>query len=123
MHARYARPRRRGRDRHLALPGVSAAERELAEAMLASVGKVVWVRDDAAIDAVTALSGSGPAYVFRFIEALIEGGLKVGLDAQQARELALATLSGATRLARESDDPPAVLRERVTSRAAPPPPR
>ncbi|AOB31568.1 pyrroline-5-carboxylate reductase [Bordetella sp. H567] len=100
----------------LALPGVSAAERQLAEAMLASVGKVVWVRDDAAIDAVTALSGSGPAYVFRFIEALIEGGLKVGLDAQQARELALATLSGATRLARESDDPPAVLRERVTSK-------
>jgi pyrroline-5-carboxylate reductase len=100
----------------LALPGVSADERQLAEAMLASVGKVVWVADDAAIDAVTALSGSGPAYVFRFIEALIEGGLQVGLDAQQARELALATLSGASRLARESEDPPAVLRERVTSK-------
>lgn len=100
----------------LALPAVSAEERRLAEAMLASVGKVVWVADDAAIDAVTALSGSGPAYVFRFIEALIEGGLKVGLDAAQARELALGTLSGATRLARESDEPPAVLRERVTSK-------
>jgi pyrroline-5-carboxylate reductase len=100
----------------LALPGVAAQERQLAEAMLASVGKVVWVADDAAIDAVTALSGSGPAYVFRFIEALIEGGLKVGLDATQARELALATLSGASRLARESQDPPAVLRERVTSK-------
>ncbi|ANN67376.1 pyrroline-5-carboxylate reductase [Bordetella bronchialis] len=100
----------------LALPGVAAQERQLAEAMLASVGRVVWVDDDAAIDAVTALSGSGPAYVFRFIEALIEGGQKVGLNAQQARELALATLSGATRLARESDDPPSVLRDRVTSK-------
>lgn len=100
----------------LALPGVAEAERALAQAMLASVGKVVWVDDDAAIDAVTALSGSGPAYVFRFLEALIEGGLKVGLTAAQARELALSTLSGATRLARESQDPPAVLRERVTSK-------
>jgi pyrroline-5-carboxylate reductase len=100
----------------LAMAGVAAPERALAEAMLASVGKVVWVDDDAAIDAVTALSGSGPAYVFRFIEALIEGGQQVGLSATQARELALATLSGATRLARESQDPPAVLRERVTSK-------
>ncbi|ANN77677.1 pyrroline-5-carboxylate reductase [Bordetella flabilis] len=100
----------------LAMGGVAAPERALAEAMLASVGKVVWVNDDAAIDAVTALSGSGPAYVFRFIEALIEGGQQVGLDATQARELALATLSGATRLARESQDPPALLRERVTSK-------
>jgi pyrroline-5-carboxylate reductase len=100
----------------LALPGVTEEERRLVEAMLTSVGKVVWVDDDAAIDAVTALSGSGPAYVFRFIEALIEGGQKVGLNAEQARELALATLSGATRLAWESDDPPSVLRERVTSK-------
>jgi pyrroline-5-carboxylate reductase len=99
----------------LAMPGVTDQERRLAESMLASVGKVVWVADDAAIDAVTALSGSGPAYVFRFIEALIEGGQQVGLDASQARELALATLSGAVRLARESEDPPAVLRDRVTS--------
>ncbi|OZI60980.1 pyrroline-5-carboxylate reductase [Bordetella genomosp. 11] len=100
----------------LALSGVTAEERQLAESMLRSVGKVVWVKDDAAIDAVTALSGSGPAYVFRFIEALIEGGQSVGLDAAQARELALGTLSGAVRLAQESEDPPAVLRERVTSR-------
>jgi pyrroline-5-carboxylate reductase len=100
----------------LAMAGVAAQERALAEAMLASVGKVVWVDDDAAIDAVTALSGSGPAYVFRFMEALIEGGVQVGLSAAQARELALATLSGATRLARESPEPPAVLRERVTSK-------
>ncbi|OZI19033.1 pyrroline-5-carboxylate reductase [Bordetella genomosp. 9] len=100
----------------LAMPGVTDQERRLAEAMLASVGSVVWVADDAAIDAVTALSGSGPAYVFRFIEALIEGGQRVGLDAAQARELALGTLSGAVRLARESDDPPAVLRDRVTSK-------
>ncbi|ARP82084.1 pyrroline-5-carboxylate reductase [Bordetella genomosp. 8] len=100
----------------LAMPGVTDQERRLAETMLASVGSVVWVADDAAIDAVTALSGSGPAYVFRFIEALIEGGQRVGLNAEQARELALGTLSGAVRLARESDDPPAVLRDRVTSK-------
>jgi pyrroline-5-carboxylate reductase len=100
----------------LALPGVAAEERALAEAMLSSVGKVVWVADDAAIDAVTALSGSGPAYVFRFIEGLIEGGRKIGLSDEQARELALQTLSGATRLARESTEPPSVLRERVTSK-------
>jgi pyrroline-5-carboxylate reductase len=96
--------------------GVSAQDRALAESIMASVGHTVWVADDAALDAVTALSGSGPAYVFLFLEALIAGGLAVGLDAAQARQLALATLSGATRLAAESDEPPALLRERVTSK-------
>jgi len=100
----------------LALEGVSAADRELAQAMLESVGQVVWVADDAAIDAVTALSGSGPAYVFLFIEALIEGGIQVGLTSAQARDLAIGTLSGAARLAASADEPPAVLRERVTSK-------
>lgn len=100
----------------LALPGVTQADRAIAETMLRSVGQVVWVADDAAIDAVTALSGSGPAYVFLFIEALIAGGIQVGLTAEQARQLALATLAGASRLALESDDPPSVLRERVTSK-------
>ena len=106
-----------------ALDGVGQEDRELAASLLASVGDVVWVADDAALDGVTALSGSGPAYVFLFLEALIAGGQKVGLTAEQARQLALGTLAGATKLAAESSEPPSVLRERVTSRAAPRPPR
>jgi pyrroline-5-carboxylate reductase len=100
----------------LALPSVNAQERALVTGMFAAVGKVVWVDSDAAIDAVTALSGSGPAYVFRFIEALIVGGLQLGLDEKQARDLALATVSGATHLASVASDSPQVLRERVTSK-------
>jgi len=99
-----------------ALPGASQADRELAGRLLQAVGEVVWVADDAALDAVTALSGSGPAYVFLFLEALIAGGRAVGLDEEQARQLALGTLAGATRLAAQSDEPPAVLRQRVTSK-------
>ncbi|MDQ8032563.1 pyrroline-5-carboxylate reductase [Bordetella genomosp. 1] len=99
-----------------ALAGVDAADRELATRLLGSVGEVVWVADDAALDAVTALSGSGPAYVFLFLESLIEAGLKLGLSAEQARQLALGTFAGATRLAAESEDGPGVLRERVTSK-------
>jgi len=99
-----------------ALPGASQADRDLAARLLQAVGEVVWVADDAALDAGTALSGSGPAYVFLFLEALIAGGQAVGLDAAQARQLALGTLAGATRLAAQSDEPPAVLRERVTSK-------
>jgi pyrroline-5-carboxylate reductase len=77
---------------------------------------VVWVADDAALDGVTALSGSGPAYVFLFLEALVSGGLKVGLTEAQAKQLALGTLAGATKLAAESIEPLSVLRERVTSK-------
>jgi pyrroline-5-carboxylate reductase len=99
-----------------ALPGVSDADRELAGTILGAVGSTTWVDDESLLDAVTALSGSGPAYVFLFIESLIAGGLAVGLNQQQARDLALATLSGATRLAAESSEPPSVLRERVTSK-------
>ncbi|PJM86472.1 pyrroline-5-carboxylate reductase [Achromobacter ruhlandii] len=99
-----------------ALDGVGQADRDLAATMLASVGEVVWVANDAALDAVTALSGSGPAYVFLFLEALIAGGQKVGLTAEQARQLALGTFAGATKLATESSEPPSVLRERVTSK-------
>jgi len=99
-----------------ALPEISDADRTLAAAILASVGEVVWVDNDAQLDAVTAVSGSGPAYVFRFLEGLIQGAQAVGLSAEQSRQLALATLSGATQLAAQSEDPPAVLRERVTSK-------
>ncbi|ADP16636.1 pyrroline-5-carboxylate reductase [Achromobacter xylosoxidans A8] len=99
-----------------ALDGVDAADRDLAAQLLSSVGEVVWVADDAALDGVTALSGSGPAYVFLFLEALVAGGQKVGLTAEQAKQLALGTLAGATRLAAESSEPLATLRERVTSK-------
>lgn len=99
-----------------ALAGVSSQDRARVEKIFSAVGEVVWVADDAALDAVTALSGSGPAYVFLFLESLIEGGLALGLSGDQSRALALATLAGATRLASESDDAPGVLREKVTSK-------
>ncbi len=99
-----------------ALPGCGDADRRTAEAIVSAVGDAVWVDDEASLDAVTALSGSGPAYVFRFIEAMIDGGMRLGLGAEQARRLALQTVLGAATLASRSDESPAVLRERVTSR-------
>lgn len=95
---------------------VSATQRALAETLLGAVGETVWVAEEALLDAVTAVSGSGPAYVFYFIEALERSGLELGLDADAARRLAISTMLGAARLAAQSDDPPAVLRERVTSK-------
>jgi len=99
-----------------ALNGASAADRALAEELMRAVGETVWVDEESQLDAVTAISGSGPAYVFLFIEALQEAAGKLGLNPDQARRLALATFAGATRLAQESSDPPHVLRERVTSK-------
>ena len=91
-------------------------DRAVATRLLETVGQVVWVDDDKALDAVTALSGSGPAYVFLFLEAMIAGGLSLGLTMDQSRKMAIATLQGATRLASESPESPATLRERVTSK-------
>jgi pyrroline-5-carboxylate reductase len=99
-----------------ALSTVTESQKQAAHAIMKSVGLVVWVASDDEIDAVTALSGSGPAYVFKFIEALIDGGVALGLTPEHARSLALATLSGATQLAQASDEPLATLRERVTSK-------
>ncbi|RYF73104.1 MAG: pyrroline-5-carboxylate reductase [Comamonadaceae bacterium] len=100
-----------------ARPGASSpADRALTEAILSPTGRLVWVDDEAALDAVTAVSGSGPAYVFYFIEAMIEAGVEMGLSPQQARELAIGTFTGASALASEAQEPPAVLRERVTSK-------
>ena len=99
-----------------ALPGTPAADRDVAQAILDAVGQTVWVDDEAHLDAVTALSGSGPAYVFRFLESLVDGGIALGLDADQARRLALQTVAGAARLAATADEPLSVLRERVTSK-------
>ena len=99
-----------------ATPAVSAAERAQVEALLAPTGRTLWVAQEADLDAVTALSGSGPAYVFYFIEAMLQAAQEMGLDAEQGRALALATFAGATELARQSDEPVSVLRERVTSK-------
>lgn len=98
------------------LPGGDASDRILAESILSAVGTVVWVDDESQLDAVTALSGSGPAYVFRIIEAMTEGGRKLGLTDEQSRLLALQTMLGAATLAAQSDEPASVLRERVTSK-------
>lgn len=100
----------------MAVPGVSEDDKAVAQQLMRAVGEVVWVNDDKALDAVTALSGSGPAYVFLFLEALMQGARDLGLSDEQARQLALATLNGSTQLAALSPDSPAVLRDRVTSK-------
>lgn len=99
-----------------ALPAVTAAQKALADAILSAVGKTVWLQDETQIDAVTAISGSGPAYVFYFIEAMQQAATELGLTVQQGRALAIATFAGATELAAQSDEPVSVLRERVTSK-------
>jgi pyrroline-5-carboxylate reductase len=96
--------------------GVDAADQRLAEQVIATTGESLWVGDEAQLDAVTALSGSGPAYVFFFLEAMTQAGVEMGLAREQAYRLAVATFSGAAELARASDEPPQVLRQRVTSK-------
>jgi pyrroline-5-carboxylate reductase len=96
--------------------GVGAADRAEVERLLGPTGSTVWVDDEADLDAVTALSGSGPAYVFYVIEAMAQAGVEMGLGAAQARRLAQETLAGAAMLAIQSDESPTVLRERVTSK-------
>lgn len=101
----------------LAAPAdLASGDRALAERILGSVGTTVWVEDESKLDAVTAIGGSGPAYVFLFIEALEAAAVKLGLSPAQARALALGTVSGAAQLAAQSAEPPATLRERVTSK-------
>ena len=92
------------------------ADRNLAEAICSALGQTVWVDQEQLLDAVTALSGSGPAYVFAFLEALQAGGEKLGLDSVTARKLAYATLEGASQLANHSAESAGTLRERVTSK-------
>jgi pyrroline-5-carboxylate reductase len=99
-----------------ALPGVSREQRDWADRIMGAVGTVVWVAEEALIDAVTAISGSGPAYVFYFIEALEQAGIDLGLAADTARQLALQTFLGAATLAVKDGTSPAVLRARVTSK-------
>jgi len=93
----------------------NAEQRDLAETTLRAVGMVVWLSDEAQMDAVTALSGSGPAYFFYTMEAMQAAGERLGLDTQTARLLTLETALGAARMALESRDDAATLRQRVTS--------
>jgi len=96
-------------------PGVGAAGRALAESIMAAVSATVWVDHESQMDTVTALSGSGPAYFFLFMEALEAAAHERGLPSDIAHKLTLATAYGAARMARESQEPLAVLREQVTS--------
>lgn len=94
---------------------VDAAGRARAQALLESAGETVWIDDEARMDAVTAVSGSGPAYIFLLAEAMEEAAIAQGLPAQDARTLVLQTVLGAARMLVESDEAPAELRRRVTS--------
>jgi pyrroline-5-carboxylate reductase len=100
----------------VALPGVSDSQRADADRILQSIGTVLWLDDEALLDPVTAISASGPAYVFYFIEALQDAALDMGFSTAQSRALAVETFAGAAQLARQSDEPVSVLRERVTSK-------
>jgi pyrroline-5-carboxylate reductase len=100
----------------VAMAGVSDQQRAAADAIMRAVGATVWLSNEALIDPVTAVSGSGPAYVFYFIEAMQQAAQEMGLSAEQGTELAIATFVGASRLAAQSPEPVSVLRERVTSK-------
>ena len=96
--------------------GASEADRALVEAVMKTTGDLVWVAEETQLDAVTALSGSGPAYVFYFLEAMRDAGARMGLPTEVAYQLAVGTFVGAATLAQRSEDPPQTLRERVTSK-------
>ncbi len=100
-----------------AAAAVEQADRDRAQSILGAVGGVVWVQSESDIDAVTAVSGSGPAYIFYFIEALEQAAVELGLNGGQAHELAVQTFVGAAKLAAGSEEPAAALRARVTSKA------
>lgn len=95
---------------------VSAGERATVERLLAPTGRTLWVDREADLDAVTALSGSGPAYVFYLLEAMMAAAAEMGLTPEQGRELAQATVAGAAALAGQSAEHPALLRQQVTSK-------
>lgn len=94
---------------------VNEAQKHIAQSILAAVGTVSWIEDEALMDAVTAVSGSGPAYFFLVIESMIEAGVKLGLAPELARDLAIQTALGAAQLAKSSEDEVAELRRKVTS--------
>ena len=98
-----------------AMDAVKEEQKRIAERIMQAVGMTLWVDEENLLDTVTAISGSGPAYVFYFIEALQEAGEALGLNRMQAAQLAIATFRGASELAAQSTDPVPVLREKVTS--------
>jgi pyrroline-5-carboxylate reductase len=100
----------------VATAGVSDVQKDVADKIMRAVGKTVWLDDESLLDPVTAVSGSGPAYVFFFLEAMQQAALELGLSAEQGKQLALATFTGAAQLAAQSDEPVEVLRQRVTSK-------
>jgi pyrroline-5-carboxylate reductase len=106
----------RGMSALFARAAVAAAGRARVEEIIRTTGDFLWVDDEAQIDAVTALSGSGPAYVFYFLEAMTQAGADMGLPRAQAYRLAVGTFAGASALAEASDEPPEILRQRVTSK-------
>ena len=100
----------------MARAAVSAADRALVERVVRTTGELVWVNVESDLDAVTALSGSGPAYVFYFLEAMRDAGARMGLAPEVAQQLAIGTFIGAATLAKRSSEPLQTLRERVTSK-------
>jgi len=99
----------------VAAPGVAAAEKKRCQELLEAVGQALWVEDETLLDPVTALSGSGPAYVFLLVEAMAAAGTKLGLAPEMAMQLARATVAGSGELLRQSTDPASQLRINVTS--------
>jgi pyrroline-5-carboxylate reductase len=97
-------------------PAVQADDRKAVEQVISTTGEFLWLTDEAQLDAVTAISGSGPAYVFYFIETMTRAGIDMGLPPEQAAKLAKATFIGASELASSSHEAPEVLRQRVTSK-------
>lgn len=99
-----------------AMPEASEIDKKNAESILSAVGSILWVDDEDMLHAVTALSGSGPAYVFYFIESMQQAGIELGLSIDQAQQLSVLTFMGASKLASLSDEDVAILRDRVTSK-------
>jgi pyrroline-5-carboxylate reductase len=97
-------------------PGVTSTDRDWVGQVIAPTGEFLWLDAEEQLDAVTALSGSGPAYMFYFMEAMTTAGIEMGLSREQAHRLAVATFIGAGELARSANESPKVLRERVTSK-------
>ncbi|MDP2247766.1 MAG: pyrroline-5-carboxylate reductase dimerization domain-containing protein, partial [Nitrosomonadales bacterium] len=95
---------------------VSAVQRQQAEALLKAVGHTLWVEDETKMDAITAISGSGPAYVFYLIEAMQDAAVALGFSPEQARMLSLQTFAGASQLAIQGEDSVEELRHKVTSK-------
>ena len=95
---------------------VTASGKAWVERVVASMGEFLWLSEESQLDAVTAISGSGPAYVFYFLEAMTEAAVKMGLSAEQGRRLAITTFTGAAELADQSSEPLEILRQRVTSK-------